>query len=182
MTKRFGAIEKNRENKYVDILLPLENNFLKTNRMYGINDGKKAIEAIHICLLIIDGYLNQVEYDLEPYITDANEPFLTALLMCFDPFTNEYLKPHAEEQCDLHSKEGLHDYFETPVKCLLRIEKSITLWTNELGAAGYFNFLEDQMGTSIPHNDKMDCAVIRLKDAGAFKDDSGTFPTWIRMK
>jgi hypothetical protein len=90
-----------------------------------------------------------MEYDLDPYISDANEPFLTAILMSVDPFTNERLKPLAEEKHDMRSEEGLRDYFEAPVKCLLRIEKSIMLWTKEFGDAGYFNFLESTMGEEI---------------------------------
>jgi hypothetical protein len=170
MAKKFGTIEKYLEGRFTQLLLPIESNLLRASRKSGINSGKRAIEAIHICLFVIDGYVNQMEYDLDPYISDANKPLLTACLMCFDPFTNKRLKPLAEKQCDLHSKEGLRDYFEAPVKCLLRIEKSIALWTKERGDAGYFDFLENQIGKSITNNDKIDCVVIKLKEDDTLND------------
>jgi hypothetical protein len=170
MAKKFGAIEKYLERKYAQILLPIESNLLRANRKHGINSGRRAIEAIHICLFMIDGYLNEVEYDLVPYISDMNKPFLSAFLMCFDPFTNADLKPPVEERCDIHSKEGLRDYLEPPVKCLLRVEKSIESWTKKQGDNGYFNFLEKQIGEIVVDNDKIDCVVVRLKGAKTFKD------------
>jgi hypothetical protein len=175
MAKRFGTIEKYLEGRFTQILLPIESNLLRASRKNGINSGKRVIEAVHICLFVIDGYLNQMEYDLDPYISDANKPFLTAFLMCFDPLTNEYLKPLAEEQCDLHSEEGLCDYFEAPVKCLLRIEKSVAVWTKERGGAGYFDFLENQIGKRITNNDKIECVIVKLKETGTLKDANLTF-------
>jgi hypothetical protein len=170
MEKKFGSIEKYLERKYTNILLPIESNLLRASRKHGINSGRRAIEAIHICLLTIDGYLDEIEYDLDPYITNANKPFLTALLMCFDPFANADLKPVVEERCDIHSKEGLRDYFEPPVKAMLRIEKSIETWTKKQGDNGYFSFLEQQIGKAIVNNDKIDCVVVKLKEAKNLKD------------
>jgi hypothetical protein len=160
MARDFGSIEKNHEEKYEHILFPMESNLVKTNRKRSINSGRSTIEAIHICLFIIDGYLNQTEYDLDPYISDTNKPYSTALLMCFDPFTNEYLRSIVEESFDIHSKEGLCNYFDPMVKCLLRIEKSIELWTKEYGNAGYYRFLEKQMGVEVADNDILDCVIL----------------------
>ena len=160
MTRDFGSIEKNREEKYDHILFPMESNLVKTNRKSRINSGRSTIEAIHICLFMIDGYLNQTEYDLDPYISDTNSPYSAALLMCFDPFTNEYLRSIVEESFDIHSREGLRNYFDPMVKCLLRIEKSIELWTKEYGDAGYYRFLEKQIGVEIANNDIMDCVIL----------------------
>jgi hypothetical protein len=162
MTKTFGVIERYLEDKYAKILFLIESNLLKTHRKNGINSGKSVIEAIHICLFTIDGYLNQTEYDFDPYISDANKPFLTALLMSFDPFANKYLKKIVEEQCDIHSKEGLRDYFVAPVKCLLRIEKTVMLWTKKQGDGGYFTFLENQIGESVADDDIMNCVIVKL--------------------
>jgi hypothetical protein len=170
MAKEFGVIEKYLEGRYAQILLPIESNLLRASRKNGINSGKKVVEAVHICLFAVDGYVNQMEYDLDPYISDANKPFLTALLMSFDPFTNEYLKPRAEEECDLHSKEGLRDYFEAPVKCLLRIEKTIAVWTKERGEAGYFEFLENRIGKRVTNNNKLECVIVKLQEVGTLKD------------
>jgi hypothetical protein len=160
MAKEFGVIEKNLEGNYEQILFHIESNLLKINRKHGIDNGQMAIDAIHICLLMIDGYLNRTEYDLDPYITETNKPFLTALLMSFDPFTNEHLKPIVEEKCDMQSTEGLHEYFEAPVKCLLWIEKNIELQTKNSGNNGYFSFLENQIGEAVAQDETIDCIVV----------------------
>ena len=165
MATEFGAIEKYLEGRYTEILFPLESNLLRANRKHGIDNGRRVIEAIHICLFIVDGYLKQIEYDVDPYISDDNKPYLRSLLMSFDPFTNEYIKPIAEERCDIHSDEGLHAYFEAPIKCLLRIEKSIELWTEKLGINGYFSYLEDRIGEAVANDDQIDCIVVKIKDA-----------------
>ena len=156
MAKDYGRIEKNQETKYMDILLPIESNLLRVNRKYRFDNGRSVVEAIQICLYQIDGYINEIEYNLDPHISDINRPYLTALLMSFDPFTNEHMRPFVEERCKIYSTEGLRGFFETPVKCLLRIEKSVELWTKELGKAGYFIFLERQLGKAITDNDKTD--------------------------
>jgi hypothetical protein len=79
--------------------------------------------------------------------------------MSFDPFTNEQIMAVAERDYDLSSPEGLTDYFSIPVKCLLRIAKSIDLWTKDFGMNGYFAFLEQHIGKTVEHNDKMDFTV-----------------------
>ena len=163
MAQKFGTIEKRLEGKYTKILLPIESNLLRANRKHGINNGNRAVEAIHICLLKIDGYVNEIEYDLDPYISDANKPYVTAILMSFDPFSNENLRHIVEEKCDIQSAEGLCEYFEPPVKALLRIEKSIELWAKDYDANGYFSFLEEQIGEAVADNDKTDCIIVTWK-------------------
>ena len=162
MAKEFGDIERYLERRYAHVMLPIESNLIRAYRKSGINNGSRAIEAIRICLLTIDGYLNGIEYDLDPHITDENKPYLEALQFCFDPFANELLKPLAEEKCDIHSEEGLHDYFEAPVKCLLRIEKTIESLTKEQGDTGYFDYLETNLGIFIT-DEKMECVIVKLK-------------------
>jgi hypothetical protein len=80
--------------------------------------------------------------------------------MCFDPFTNEHLRPVVEEKCDIHSEDGLREYFEAPVKSLLQIEKSVEWWTKQGGNNGYFTFLEKEMGDMVPHDNKINCLVV----------------------
>jgi hypothetical protein len=167
MAKKYGSIEMHLEGKYKQILSVIEGNLLKANRNHGINNGNRAIEAIHICLLMIDGYLNRKKYDLDPYISDTNKPYLNAFLMCFDPFSNEQLKPVVEERCDIHSEESLCEYFEAPVKAMLRIEKSIGLRTKQDGNNGYFSFLEKERGKFIPNEDRIDCIVVTQVEKSA---------------
>jgi len=68
----------------------------------------------------------------------------------------------------LNSSDDLRKLFETPVKCLLRIDKSIELWIGEFGAEGYFNFIEDQMGHLVDKDEKMNYSMM-LKDKNDFK-------------
>lgn len=150
------------------MLHPMEGNLLKLHRKDPTRNGRRAIEAIRMCLLKIDGYINGIEYDFSRFITDENKAFLEGLLMSFDPFTNHEVSGIASRTYDLNSSEGLKRYFATPVKCLLRIEKSIELWTGELGNNGYFNFLEDQIGHLVDKDEKMDY-TIELKNKEDFE-------------
>jgi hypothetical protein len=156
MAKTFGTIPKGRENDFNDVLFPMESNLVKVNRTHGTNNGRRALEAVALCLFRVDGYLNGKEYDLSSFVSPENEAYMNGLLMSFDPFTNGQLRAVAEEACDLNSPEGLRGYFSTPVKCLLRIAKSIELWTKDYGAGGYFVFLERQIGVLVPDDGKMD--------------------------
>jgi len=159
MARIFGTIPKGREDDYNMILFPMESNLVKMNRIHGINNGRRAMEAILACLFIVDGYLNKKEYDLSNFISAENEAYINGLLMSFDPFTNEEIKSALESDYDLSSPKDLADYFCVPVRCLLRIAKSIDLWTKEFGVNGYFDFLEGQLGATIERNDKMDFTI-----------------------
>lgn len=155
MAKEFGTIPKGDEELYSFMLHPMEGNLLKLHRKAPTRNGRHAIEAIHMCLLKIDGYINGIDYDFSRFITDENKAFLEGLLVSFDPFTNRDVLDIASQTYDLNSSERLKEFFETPVKCLLRIEKSIELWTGELGTNGYFKFIEDQIGHLVGKDEKM---------------------------
>ena len=165
MAKRFGTIRKGEEENYSMLLFPMEGNLLKVNRIHRINNGRRALEAIRVCLLMVDGYLNQIDYDLDEYITANNRIYLDALLMSFDPFTNDKVKILVEQQFQIDSAAGLEEYFKLPVMCLIRIEKSIETWTKELGVNGYFDFLESQIGKTVPDDDEMNFTVSGRIDA-----------------
>ena len=162
MGKTFGTIKKGDEERYSFILFPMESNLLKTSRIKQINNGRRAIDAVCACLFIIDGYLNKIEYDLDQHLTDDVALFVEGLLMAFDPFVNKEILSivNSSGMVDISSAESLYEYFKTPIKCLLRIEKSIELWTKELGASGYFTFLEKTLGNMVEKNEKMDFAII----------------------
>jgi hypothetical protein len=51
----------------------------------------------------------------------------------------------------------------------MSFEKSIEMWSEKLGANGYFNFLEDQIGKIIERDDKMDY-TIELKNSYEFNE------------
>ena len=161
MSKIFGTIKKGNEEAYTFQLFPMESNLLKTNRMKQINNGRRATEAVRVCLFTIDGYINKISYDLTEYLTDDVSSFVNSLLMSFDPFVNDEILSIVKSKglVDLDSSDNLREFFEEPVKCLLRIESSIELWTKEFGIKGYFDFLEETIGHMVPNNDKMDFAI-----------------------
>lgn len=159
MAEEFGTIKKGDEELYSFMLHPMEGNLLKLHRKDPTRNGRRAIESIHMSLLKIDGYINGINYDFSRFITNENKAFLEGLQMSFDPFTNNEVSDIASRVYDLNSSEGLKKFFATPVKCLLRIEKSIELWTGKLGINGYFKFLEDQIGHFVEKDEKMDYAI-----------------------
>lgn len=159
MSQKFGNIKKGDEEDHALLLFPMESNMLKLHRENEKRDSRRAIEAIHICLLTIDGYLTDTEYDFGNLLAEENEALAKGLLMSFDPFTNEEVREVLEETHDLKSKEVLESYFQEPVKCLLRLEKSIELWLKEWGNDGYFNYVEDLMGDSIKRDLEMSYSV-----------------------
>lgn len=159
MTKEFGKIQNGTEEKHAMILIALEGNLLKLYRQDNKRDGRRAIEAIHLCLIKVNGYLTDTEYELSSFLSPENEALAQGLLMGFDPFTNEEIFASANEFYDLETPEGLRQYFMEPVICLIRIEKSIELWTKNMGAAGYFNFLEENIGTTVAKDLKMNFSI-----------------------
>ncbi len=159
MGNEFGKIRKGDEEEHTHLLFAMESNLLKLYRFNDKRDDYSAIKAIKICLFTIDGYLNDIKYNLDKFLDDNNKDFVNGLLWVFDPFVNEVIKDSICENIDLNNKSDLRKYFENPVKCLLRIEKSIELWTKEFGPVGYFKFLEDQVGNAIAHDDTMDYLV-----------------------
>ena len=161
MGKIFGTIKKGDEEKYSLLLFPMESNLVKINRIKQINNGRRVSEAVRACLFILDGYINKIEYDLDQYLTDDVALFVEGLLMAFDPFVNKEVLSivNSSGVVDVNSTESLYEYFTTPIKCLLRIEKSIELWTKEFGSNGYFTFLEKTLGNMVQKNDKMDFGI-----------------------
>ena len=160
MSKEFGTIKRGGEIEYSMLLHPMESNLLKMSRLHKVKSGIAITEAIRICLFVIDGYLKNIEYDLADYETDKNKNFVYALLMSCDPFTNNELQNTAKKETDMNSADERREYFKIPIMCMLRIEKSIELWSKEYGPDGYIYFLEDQMGKTVMRDDKMDCKYV----------------------
>ena len=121
MVQRFGSIKKGEEDSHFPLMFPMESNLLKLHREDEKRDSRRAIEAIHICLLTIDGYLREINYDLGAFLSEENQALAHGLLMSFDPFTNPEIR-EVLEGSDLDSGEAMEAYYEEPVKCLLRLE------------------------------------------------------------
>lgn len=165
MTKKFGTIKKGHEDDYAFMLMPLEMNLIKANRIHKINNGRRVIEAIHVCLLMIDDYISQSECNpefvsrLSSFVSKENEPYIKALLSGYDPFYNKEILPIAQAEYQLDVYEDLLEFLNVPVKCLLRIESSVAMWTKDFGITGYFDFLEGYLGKALKNDDKMDFTV-----------------------
>jgi len=158
MAKEFGKIPKGDEGEepYSFMLFSMENNLLKIHRQNPLCNDQRAIEAVKMCLLTIDGYLRETDYDYVRYINEENQSLMHGLLMAFDPFTNpEIKKIIINDRNTFVAKE----YFKLPIMCLLRIEKSIETWTESFGKNGYFEFIEDQIGSQIKSDNKMDFII-----------------------
>lgn len=160
MSQKFGTIQRGEEDAYDMLFFPMESNMLKLHREDARRDSRRAVEAVHICLLTVNGYLNDIEYDFGIFLSEENAPLVKGLLMSFDPFTNEEIMEVLKDTYDLDSKEGKEAYFKEPVKCLLRLEKSIEIWRKARGNDGYFQYIEDLMGDAVKRDLEMNYAVL----------------------
>ena len=150
MSKKFGKIKRGEEDNYTMELFTIEANLIKTHRRYKGNKSRRVIEAINIFLLKIDAYISDgIKYDFSGQLKEENRVFLEALQMSCDPLYNDELKTALSKDFDLDNRKNREKIFEIPVKCLLRIKKSVEMWIRELGNYGYFKFLEKQMGSKI---------------------------------
>jgi small nuclear ribonucleoprotein (snRNP)-like protein len=157
MKKSFGSIPKGQEENYSFILSAMEGNMLKLHRQNPNRSGRQALIAIQMALLTVDGYIRQVEYDYSSHVEPKNQDLLHGLLMSFDPFTNKEIQEIViQEDGSFNAKK----YFETPIKCLIRIEDSIKLWTKERGSKGYFTFIENHMGRIVAIDDEMNFTIV----------------------
>ncbi|MDC7288173.1 hypothetical protein NXH76_10185 [Blautia schinkii] len=160
MEKEFGRIRKGEEDLYAMLLLPLEGNALRVHRKYPDSNSRRLREAIALVLFDIKSRYSGESIDVEKFRNADNERLEKALLMAFDPFTNdeimEILSPEIQEA--ENDKEALYQYYKLPIMCLLRIKDSIDLWEKNSGANGYFDFIEGYMGAEI-QGDEMKFSV-----------------------
>ena len=146
LAKVYGKIYKGEEEGHAIMLSVMEGNMLKIYRKHGNITGENAVRAVRICLMKVDGMLNDTEYDFFNVIDEDDQMLVHALCMSYDPATNDELKDALAEIMDLNDKETMKKYLEEPVKCLARIEKSIEMWTKVNGKTGYFDFISQQIG------------------------------------
>ncbi len=151
MEKEFGKIRKGEEEVYSMLLLPLEGNVLKIHRKFPSSNSRRLREAIALVLFDIKEKYTGEEEDTEKFRNEDNEKLEKALLMAFDPYTNEEVMEQLKKQTktDEFTQETLKDYYKLPVMCLLRIKDSIDTWEKRSGADGYFDFIESYMGSQI---------------------------------
>ena len=146
MEKEFGKVRKGEEEAYAMLLFPLESNVLKVNRANPASNSRRLREAIALALFDIKSRYTQEKYDVASFRNEDNERLEKALLMAFDPFTNE----EVAEIFGTEMETGQwHDYYQLPVMCLLRIKDSIDTLEKRAGSDGYFFFIEQYMGAEV---------------------------------
>ena len=151
MEKGYGKIRKGEEDMYSMLLLPLEGNALKIHRIAPSSNSRRLREAIALVLFDIKEKCSGETIDTGKFRNEANEKLEKALLMAFDPYTNEEIMELMVQQNNTEelNQSMLNDYYKLPVMCLLRIKESIDTWEKKNGADGYFDFIESYMGNQI---------------------------------
>lgn len=164
MEKEFGKIKVGQEDRHSMVLFSLESNVLKIHRKNPASNSRRLREAIGLALFDAKSHYTNEEIPLDQFRNKDNEKLEIALLMAFDPFTNPaiYNALTAAINIDLNNLDCLHDYYAEPVKCMLRIKHSIDTWEKQLGANGYFNFIESTMGAEIM-GDEMTFSVLAFE-------------------
>lgn len=167
MEREFGKIKKGEEEAYAMLLLPMEGNVLKIHREFPESNSRRLREAIALVLFDVKENYSGERYDTGCFRNEENERLEKALLMAFDPYTNneitELLK--GQFQTDMFSLEQMKEYYKFPIMCLLRIKESIDAWEKHSGSDGYFDFIEGYMGREIKGND-MNFSIMSLGTLG----------------
>lgn len=162
MERTYGHMLKGEEEQYNLLLFPMESNLLKVHRAHPESNSRRLKEAILLALHYVDGRIRREEADLAKFESEENGRLKVALLMSFDPFTNEEVKEalSLREDADLSDFAFLQRYYDIPVRCMMRILESVEHWEKLNGSDGYFVFTENYMGAQIPRDDKMNFSVL----------------------
>lgn len=151
MEKEFGKIAKGDEDFHTMNIFPIESNLLKVHRKYPSSNSRRLLEAIALVLFDIKSKYTGETFDLDSFRNEDNARLEHAILMAFDPFTNEELHAavSSDSNLDLTNRQTLRDIYAEPVICLLRIKESVDTWIKRMGSDGYFDFAESIMGKNI---------------------------------
>ncbi len=157
MKREFGAVKRGEEEQHAMVFFSMEGNLLKTHRAHPSSDSRRLLEAIPLVLFHLMSHLTGEEYDLDGFKSEDNERLAHALLMAFDPFTNEEIRVilEREETIDLADRDQLKAFYHEPIMCVLKIRESAESWTKRYGANGYFNFTEEFLGKSVGHETEL---------------------------
>lgn len=151
MEKEFGKIAKGDEDFHTMNIFPIESNLLKVHRKYPSSNSRRLLEAIALVLFDIKSKYTGETFELDSFRNEDNARLEHAILMAFDPFTNEELHAavSSASNLDLTNRQTLRDIYAEPVICLLRIKESVDTWIKRMGSDGYFDFAESIMGKNI---------------------------------
>lgn len=161
MEKEFGKVKKGEEESRAMMLFPMESNALKIHRLQPKANSRRMREAIALVLFDIKGNYEGKPYDTENLRDEGNRALEKALLMAFDPFTNDEIRELMKD--DLKTMD-LREYYREPIRCLLRIKDAVDLLEKNAGADGYFEFIESHMGSEIEHDEQMHFSILRKSE------------------
>lgn len=165
MEKEFGRIKSGQEQQHERMLFPMESNLLKVYRSFPSSNSRRLKEAIALALFDIRSKYTGEEFVVDKFRNEENKRLEQALLMTFDPFTNEKIKEAIalELKLNLTDATQLHDFYTEAVLCMLRIKESIDTWEKRMGSNGYFQVLENMIGSVISGNEMQSAIVILNK-------------------
>lgn len=149
MRREFGRIKKGDTEPYVEKLKLMQESLFQIQQELDSKNSRRALDAVRFSLLIIDGYLRNVQYDYSRFKTDEGEAFLQALLFTFDPFRNDSIREKMEGEYQLDNRGELRRYFTPYILCLIYLEDTVIHWIGQLGREGYFLYLNEQLGVHL---------------------------------
>lgn len=162
MKKEFGMLKREEPAHIIQLLYVIEGNALKIHRKFPSSNSRRMREAVALALFSIQDKYTGATTDTSQFRNEDNERLEKAILMAFDPFTNEQVSCLFSEQLDGQepTKEILKEYYKHACRCLVKIADSVSLFIENLGSDGYFQFMETHIGSKVTDNEKMDFAMI----------------------
>ena len=116
MEKEFGKIRKGEEETYAMLLFPMEENALKTHRRFPLSNSRRLKEAIALVLFDLKEKYTGEKYDVDNFRNEDNERLEKALLMTFDPYTNDEILKRWNQYLEAKelTQENLKNYYKIP--------------------------------------------------------------------
>ena len=162
MQKKFGTITEREEDKFNYELCTLEIHILQQHMEKQLKD-RQVIEALKLVLFKVEGYINDEKYEFEQLIDRESMELAEIIAKLFIPFEDKILEAELIKIYDLCSEADLVKLFELPVKCILKIVKSVERWSKWNGSNGYLIFINDQFGTLLNQMDTFEYFYKEIK-------------------
>jgi len=168
MEKEFGKVKKGEEDQYVTFLYTIESNLLITHQRYPASNSRRLLEAIPLALFQLKSNMTGEVYELDRFWSEDNDRLVHALLMAFDPLTNETIASafRVNGIVVLDDPDMLKSVYAVSIMCILRIKESVEFFVQELGSDGYFDFLEENMKMDIDQEEELHFTVMLPEGIG----------------
>jgi hypothetical protein len=150
----YEPLRRGEEDRFNSFFHCVDSNMLKLHRKNGLLNSRRAREAVDLCLVKLDGYLNDIDYDVSELTNPQNIALARAIQMAYDPFVNPEMGAIIGEK--LSDPAIKRRFFEVPFQCLYRLRDSIDFWIQRDGSDGYFNMVKDEIGASVAMDEKME--------------------------